>query len=266
VNTQQEQNLRDALHQLSDQAPHDPDLVKTVLAAAADPARPNRYLTKRVIVPTVAALVAASVAVAVGVGLGGERRVGDPAPADVPSLSPAEVEELTRLGPLSDDFDDAKAEQAWQQKWGVADIGAVTDALRKVAETYPKADAGMSYDPDTLTYTQWTVRNAADAEKLRDEITSAFESIAGASNLSLKFGTSPTPEGAADPLMADMSTASRTDPLWPKDIDMSGHWSPEEGKFMLAAGDAHDDPTAVEYFERRWPGLVTLTDSKLVLE
>lgn len=261
--------LREALHELSDQAPHDPTLLDTVLSLtrSTDQGRAERKSNARVVLPGLAAaLVAASVAVAVGVGVDRNDSSAEPTPATEQDLSAEEVEKLTRLGRADAPFDDAKVEAAWKQKWGVSDIGSVSDALRDAAKDYPRADAGLSYDADTLTYTQWTVRDASQAESLRERVRSAFESLAEGSNLALEFGTSPTPEGAAEPLMSDMTTASRTDPQWPENLDMSGHWSQEAGKFMLAAGDAHDDPAVIAYFERRWPGLVVLTDATLYMQ
>lgn len=263
MNSNTDQLVRDALRDWSDQAPHDPDLLGSVLRLADSTTTRTthrRTTVRRLLVPALV-VGATAAAVAVGVPLLNDTRSDrvDSTPGATSSLSPEEVEELTTFGRHGRNWDDAKVEQAWQQKWGVSDIGAVTDALRSAAENYPEADAGLTYDPDTLTYTQVIVKGAAQSTVLRNAVQEAFDSAAADSNLDLRFATSTTSYDAAQELMDQLGAASRNDPGWPDGLALTGDWSPAQGKFVLFAGGRANDPAAEAYFERHWPGLVLLS-------
>lgn len=263
MNVNTEQLVRDALRDWSGQAPHDPDLLGSVVTLADSTATRTthrRTTLRRLLVPALAVgATVAAIAVAVPLLNGTGSGKVDPPPSVTSSLSPEEVEELTTLGGHGLDWDDAKVEQAWRQKWGVSDIGAVTEALRSAAERYPEADAGLTYDPDTLTYTQVVVTGAAQSAVLRNAVQDAFGSAAADSNLDLRFATSTSSGDASQELMDQLSAAARTDPGWPDGLALTGDWSPEQGKFVLLAGSRANDPAADAYFERHWPGLVRLS-------
>lgn len=174
-------------------------------------------------------------------------------------LTSAEVDDLTSPGSHSSGWDDARVEQAWQQKWGVSDIAAVSDALRTAAERYPADDAGLTYDPTTLTYTQWLVVGPGNEGPLRSAVKIAFDTAARDSNLSLEFASAKTPQAAYETLLSQLTNAARADAGWPDGLSLSGDWSPGKGAFVLPAGELSNDEAVQAYFERRWPGLVVLS-------
>jgi hypothetical protein len=258
MNQISEQHLRVMLSELSNHAPHNDCLLEDVKALAAmEPRSRQRHNVGRYARGSI--LVAATIGIAwtitTTVNSDVDTRYD---PVGVTTLTPEKVRSLTELEP-NNSADSADVERAWQLKWGVADIGLVSDNLTRVAQSYPSADAGLSYDPATLTFTQWVVADSGEAESLRVAVGSAFDTAAGGSNLDLSFGSSPTPAGAAEPLMKSLRDAYRSDPLWPESVDLTGEWSPKLGKFVIAAGEAHDDAAVLTYFERHWPNLVLLT-------
>lgn len=184
------------------------------------------------------------------------RATGHPAPS---RLTSAEVEELTSLGPHASGWDDPRVEQAWKQKWGVSDIATVSDALRHAAERFPAKDAGLTYDPTTLTYTQWLAVGPGDGKSLRNAVKVAFDRAAHDSNLAVEFASATTPQAAYETLLGQLMTAARSDANWPDGLSLSGDWSPERGAFVLVAGERASDEAVRAYFERRWPGLVILS-------
>jgi hypothetical protein len=103
------------------------------------------------------------------------------------------------------------------------------------------------------------VNGAAETTGLRDAAQGAFDRAAADSNLALSFTTSTTSYEVSRALLDKLVTASRTDPEWPDGLALTGDWSPEQGKFILSAGDRSSDPAALTYFERRWPGLIFLS-------
>jgi hypothetical protein len=84
-----------------------------------------------------------------------------PASLFLEPMSAEEVNRLTELGPVPEGVPPERLEVAWQTKWGLQDIGVVPDALEAASLRYPGADGGLTYNPSTLTYTQWVVKAAA---------------------------------------------------------------------------------------------------------
>lgn len=261
-----ERAVRNTLEEWGDEAPHDPDLLTSVmLRAGSSTARRSNGSAqlRRIAIPSIALGVAAATA-ALGFNLlvpDQRSDVGAPSPTTTSRLSAAEVDELTTLGAEGLAWDDAKVERAWQQKWGVTDIAKVSNALRTAASSHSAADAGLSYDPQSLTYTQWVVQQSDEADPLREETQAAFEEVAGRSNLTLRFAASKTSLDSYQAILADLKVAAQGDSAWPKGLALTGEWSPQRGAFVLDAGRRAEDPDVAAYFERRWAGLVYVSSS-----
>lgn len=176
------------------------------------------------------------------------------------SLSPSEVDRLTGPSPGAS-FNDDEVERAWQQKWGVDDISVVAAAIKEAAAKRPATDGGRDYDEEKLTFTQWIV-GTTEAEEARADIRAAFDDVAGNSNLQLKFKRAAKNSHGVDVIGRNLSVAYSTDPAWPSRLPLTGVGDPATGTFVIEAGERADDADVVAYFDRRWPGLVTLSDAE----
>lgn len=205
-------------------------------------------------------VLAVTALVSTMVGCGTEQPTDEVTSAPT-SLSSAEVDRLTGPDP-GVSFDDEQVERAWQQKWGVGDIGDVSRAIKDAADKRPAADGGLTYDAATLTFTQWFVDDATDADQARAEVQDAFDTVAKDSNLRLRFTTAAKSIDGVQRIGSNLAAASRRDPAWPDGLAMTGSPDPATGTYLIEAGDQADDPEVVAYFDRHWPGQVTLSDTE----
>jgi hypothetical protein len=174
-----------------------------------------------------------------------------------PVLTQEEIDRLTTLGPVPDDVTPEQLEAAWEAKWGLPDIGVVPDSITKVAAAFPGADGGLTYDPSTLTYTEWVVEGAASSGQLRAAVKDAFDAVASGSNVKLAFDQTTVSLVDGVETIGKLAAAAESD-SWPQGVPLTGDWIIEKAKFVLLAGEHSTDPNAYEFFESRWPGLIEL--------
>ena len=215
--------------------------------------------SRPVVLATAAAVLLTAVATSAAPGESRSERAPAAATRDDP-LSDVEVKRLTSPGPIDmDTWDDARAQQAYQQLWGVADIRLVSGPLTDANDRFPLAAAGVIYDPVSLTFTQWVRDSHPQGPFLRWAAREAFDEAAAGSNLHLVIKTSPGSLAGYDLLRNKLHEAFQNDPDWPRFLDLTGGWEPALGRYAIHAGDRYDDPGVQAYFEERWPGQVAVT-------
>lgn len=161
-----------------------------------------------------------------------------------------------------DRYDEEAVHQALVDEWGLENISVVPTALDRIIDRYPHNDGGGTYNPDTLTFTQYVTENAGLAPKVRAELRAAFEQVAGDSFLTLQLKAAPRTRFKGEHVQEQLMRAVREDPRWPKDLVLTGGWDPASGTYLIEAGEMHDDPDASTYLEREWGGLVALSDTE----
>jgi hypothetical protein len=174
------------------------------------------------------------------------------------ALSRGEIDQLTTLGPVPDDVTPEQLEAAWQAKWGLPDIGVVPDRLTEVAANFPGADGGLTYDPSTLTYTEWVVEGSPFSKVLRAKVQEAFGDVASGSNIKLAFAQ--TRISLVDGLRTidQLVAAAKTD-SWPQGVQLTGDWIIENGTVtdaLRAAAESHPASDAGLTYD---PGTLTYT-------
>lgn len=159
------------------------------------------------------------------------------------------------------EFDDEAAQRALVEMWGLEDIAVVPRALRAAAQQTPQAYGGMSYAPESLTYTVWVVPGAPGSEDIRARTTQAFSTVADGSNIRLKFGETRISSEHADRVEKEILNAYHTDTKWPSKLSLSGEYLANRGGFLLEAGELATDPAVVSYFKSKWGDDVILSTS-----
>lgn len=202
------------------------------------------------------ALCATTLLVAVA-ACGSEATTESASPSSTAS-SPTSRSTDSSTRPASSSADDSLSTPAMRQRWGVDDLGLVSRAISDAAGETPDLDAGLTYDDHSLTFTQWVV-DAPGADQARRDIRAAFDRAARGSNLHLDLEAATEDIDALQRLGSRLADASRTDPSWPEGLALTGAPDPATGTFLLEAGERADDPSVIAYFERHWPGQVTLS-------
>lgn len=182
-------------------------------------------------------------------------------PAESGAQAAAGPADLSRLKP-------AEWERALQKRWGLRDIVPVSKALLAAGSKDPQTDGGLSYDGETLTYTQHIVGNSLRSKALTSAARTGFAEATAGSNLKLEFTkatyTWTSLLAAFTDLQAPEVAKTLPEALLPG-LSMTVH--SERNRVVVHVGTHLKDPQVRQFFDRpAWKGRVVLDGTAMVKE